>query len=95
LIWGPDTLHVVDVSAPMLPTQTGYLEPDDFVRGAAVNGGFVYTVGHRLQVFDVSDASKPIAVGFHNTYGINVTAVGGHVYVATGGVGIESWRARR
>jgi hypothetical protein len=95
-------LRVIDVSTPSAPADVSFLESPGAADGIAVEGGYAY-VGFRgspdvpgtlqtgVRVYDVTDPSAPLEIGFVDTPGeaTDIAISGGHAYVADSGEGLR------
>jgi hypothetical protein len=66
---GVEGCLVLDVSDPLLPLQAYAMPLAGFTYEVAVEGNFGYTGSNGFRVFDLSDMSNPVQVGFHEADG--------------------------
>jgi hypothetical protein len=88
------SLHVVDISNPVNPTEIGsYVSEGGYLkRGVVVVGKYVYFPGgsNGVYVLDVSAPGNPVEVAVYDTYGSasDITTDGALVYVIDSGVSV-------
>jgi hypothetical protein len=80
------SLHVVDISDPENPRETGIYKPPGTPNSVSVSENYAYvTDGYAgLRVVDVSNPNKPKETGYYDTFGYaqGVAANGNHIFVA-------------
>ncbi len=76
---GYSVLDVSDVSTPQL---TAFRLLADWTESIAVKGNLAFTGSNGFRVFDISDKSNPVQIGYHDTPGALV-AVSGNLVVYT------------
>jgi hypothetical protein len=85
---------ILDVTIPALPKLTGQtaILPDT-VKDVALAGNYAYVADYEsgLRIFDASNPTAPVEVGFYDTSGFAeaVTVVGSYAYVADGFNGLR------
>jgi len=81
----PGFLHILDISNPQTPLETGFLEVSDRPRNLAVAAGYVYLAADDggLQIVDVSDPLQPtpVAVCTLGQWTREVAVAGDYAYV--------------
>jgi hypothetical protein len=91
-------VEVVDVSDPMNPSVTGYVDLIDGSTGIKVDGDFAYVSEYilgGLQVVDISNPGNPNLTGWYQPSGVfalGVESSNGFVYVSDGLGGIQIYR---
>jgi RHS repeat-associated protein len=88
LAFSADTLTMYQgIFAPTLVGEWGYLNR---ARDVAVVGNYIYAVGDRLEIIDISNPDKPIIkANYKISSGENVQVVGNYAYIADGDSGLQ------
>jgi hypothetical protein len=99
---GSGGLRVIDVSTPSTPAEVSFLESPGAADAIAVEGGHAYVGFHDasdapgtlqtgVRVYDVTDPSAPLEIGFVDTPGeaTDIATSGGYAYVADSGGGLR------
>jgi hypothetical protein len=74
--------YFLDVSDVEVPSLTAFRPLANWTESIAVKGNLAFTGSNGFRVFDVSDKSNPVQIGYHNTPGALV-AVSGNLVVYT------------
>ena len=86
-------LHIIDVSDPSDPMETGFYDTGDYAYGIAVSGDYAYVADQSdgLRIIDISDPVNPAETGFYDTGGkaYGVAVRDDYAYVADGDAGLR------
>lgn len=89
---GSSGLHIIDITDPLKPVETGVYKSSGLAEAIAVKGSTVYLADEidGLQIIDVSNFAKPILLGqaYEGRCALGLAVYGSTVYVAAANDGL-------